>query len=240
MLVTGASGGIGAAAAVAFARKGHPVAFGYHKNREKAKVVCGALQREGLRALPLCCDVSEEARVDEMFAAAENAFGPVGILVNCAGYAAQQLFGEVSLEDWERMFAVHARGSFLCCRRALPAMLRAQKGSMVNLASMWGQVGASCEVPYSAAKAAVIGLTKALAKELGPSGIRVNCVAPGAIETPMLEDLDAAARARLCEETPLGRLGSSEEVAAAIVFLASDQAAFLTGQVLAPNGGYVV
>ncbi len=239
-LVTGASGGIGAAAALALAQKGHPVALCCHQNRQTAEAICQSLLQEG-RAAVLCQgDVRSRAGVDALFEEAEAALGPIGVLVNCAGQAQQKMFCDISGEDWDDMFALHARGSYLCCQRALPAMLRKKEGSIINISSMWGQVGASCEVHYSAAKAAVIGLTKALAKELGPSGIRVNCVAPGAIETPMLAGLDDAALHALCEETPLGRLGQAKEVAAAICFLASQEAAFLTGQVLCPNGGFVV
>lgn len=239
-LVTGASGGIGAATAVALARRGHAVALCCHQNRQRADAICQSLLREGHTVLLCQGDVRSREAVDAMFTQAEDALGPIGVLVNCAGQAQQKMFCDIREEEWDEMFAVHVKGSYLCCQRALPAMVRAKAGAIVNISSMWGQVGASCEVHYSAAKAAVLGLTKALAKELGPSGVRVNCVAPGAIETDMLAGFSETELHALCEETPLGRLGRAEEVAAAVCFLASEEAAYLTGQVLCPNGGFVV
>ena len=162
------------------------------------------------------------------------------MLVNNAGIAQQKLFTDLTLQDWERLFAVDVTGVFLCCRRALPGMIRRQQGVILNISSMWGQVGASCEVHYSAAKAAVIGLTKALAKEEGPSRIRVNCIAPGVIATEMNAHLTPEDMEDLREETPLLRIGTPADVARAAVFLASDQASFITGQVLGVNGGMVV
>lgn len=240
VLITGASGGIGGAAARAFAAAGDRVVLGCHKGEAKAQQLCEDICTQGGQTLVCAADVADEAQVAQLFARAEAAFGPVEVLVNAAGHAQQKLFTDITLEEWQRMLAVHATGTFLCCRRAVPAMVRAKAGCIVNVASMWGQVGASCEVHYSAAKAAVIGLTKALAKELGPSGIRVNCVSPGAVDTGMMAGFSGADRQALREETPLGRLGTPEEVAAAARFLASDDAAFITGQVLAPNGGFVV
>ncbi|MDL2253102.1 3-oxoacyl-ACP reductase FabG [Ruminococcaceae bacterium OttesenSCG-928-I18] len=240
VLITGASGGIGAATALAFAREGYPVGLGYFKGERKASALCDRLQKEGYGAALCAGDVCHAQGVERMFQRAEEAFGPVLTLVNCAGVSQQKMAGELSVEEWDEMFAVHARGSFLCCKRAMPQMLKRKAGCIVNVSSMWGQVGASCEVHYSAAKAAVIGLTKALAKELGPSHIRVNCVAPGATDTQMLDELDEEGRELLCEQTPLGRLGSASEVAECILFLAGEKASFLTGQVLSPNGGYVM
>lgn len=240
VLVTGASGGIGGAVARAFADGGDRVALCAHSRPERAEALARQLRGEGREAISLAGDITNAAQVEEMFAAAEGAHGPAEVLVNAAGIARQKMFCDITEEEWDDMFAVHVKGSFLCSKRALPAMVREKAGSIVNIASMWGQVGASCEVDYSAAKAAVIGMTKALAKEVGPSGVRVNCVSPGAIETDMMADFSAADKAALCGETPLGRLGTPEEVAAAVVFLASPGAAFITGQVLAPNGGFVV
>ena len=170
----------------------------------------------------------------------DDALGEPDILVNNAGIAAQKLFTDVTADEWDEMMAVHVRGAFLCCRAALPHMIRQKWGRIINIASMWGQVGASCEVPYSAAKAALIGLTKALAKEEGPSGVTVNCIAPGAVDTDMMAGFSAQDREALCEETPLCRLGTPQDIAAAAAFLASEQAGFITGQVLGVNGGFVV
>ena len=172
--------------------------------------------------------------------AVRGALGEPDILVNNAGIAAQKLFTDVTADEWDEMMAVHVRGAFLCCRAALPHMIRQKWGRIINIASMWGQVGASCEVPYSAAKAALIGLTKALAKEEGPSGVTVNCIAPGAVDTDMMAGFSAQDREALCEETPLCRLGTPQDIAAAAAFLASEQAGFITGQVLGVNGGFVV
>ena len=170
----------------------------------------------------------------------DDALGEPDILVNNAGIAAQKLFTDVTADERDEMMAVHVRGAFLCCRAALPHMIRQKWGRIINIASMWGQVGASCEVPYSAAKAALIGLTKALAKEEGPSGVTVNCIAPGAVDTDMMAGFSAQDREALCEETPLCRLGTPQDIAAAAAFLASEQAGFITGQVLGVNGGFVV
>ncbi|MDL2218767.1 3-oxoacyl-ACP reductase FabG [Ruminococcaceae bacterium OttesenSCG-928-O06] len=240
VLVTGASGDIGAAVAHSFAQGGCRVALGCHTRPQRAQALGQSLAEAGGECLVVQGDVAQEADVERMFAQTEAAFGPVQVLVNCAGHATQKLFCDITTAEWERMLAVHATGSFLCSRRALPAMLRAKEGSIVNVASMWGQVGAACEVHYSAAKGAVIALTKALAKEMGPSGVRVNCVAPGAIEGAMMEGFTPDEIEDVCAATPLGRLGTPKEVAQAVLFLASPAASFITGQVLCPNGGFVV
>jgi len=240
VLITGASRGIGAAAARLCAARGWRVALGCRTGLARAEELAAALRAGGADAAAFCADVGDAAQVDAMFRQVERTFGPVDTLINNAGIAGQKLFTDLTEQDWDEMFRVDCKGVFLCCRRALPAMIAAHRGSIVNLSSMWGQVGASCEVAYSAAKAAVIGLTKALAKEVGPSGIRVNCVAPGVIDTEMNRALDAAALEELRYETPLERIGTPEEAARAAVWLASDEASFVTGQVLAPNGGFVI
>ena len=188
--------------------------------------------------LPLdLCDSMSFTTLQEKLAAEKP---EVAILINNAGIAQQKLFTDITNEDWEAMVGVNLSGVFYCCRAALPYMIRQKAGSIVNVSSMWGICGASCEVHYSAVKAGVIGLTKALAQEVGPSGIRVNCVAPGAIATHMNDNLDEEAVALLREETPLGRMGTPEEIARAIAFLALEDSAFTTGQVLSPNGGLVI
>ena len=162
------------------------------------------------------------------------------LLVNNAGIAQQKLFTDVTEEEWDRIFAVNVKGLYTCCRAVVPHMVRRHAGSIINVSSIWGEVGASCEVPYSASKAAVIGFTKALAKELGPSGIRVNCVSPGVIATEMNAALDPETLDALREETPLGTIGTPEDAARAILWLAGEDSAFVTGQVLGVNGGFVI
>ena len=239
-VVTGASRGIGAAAALALARQGCRVAVCCHREAEKAQAVVRAICAGGGTAAAFGVDVADQDSVQALFTAVQNRFGPVDILVNNAGIAQQKLFTDITEAEWDAMFGVCVKGAFHCCQAALPAMIAQKWGRIVNVSSMWGQVGASCEVHYSAAKAALIGLTKALAKEEGPSGVTVNCVAPGAVETDMLAGFTPEEKAALADEAPLGRLGTPEDVAHAIAFLASDEASFITGQVLAPNGGFVI
>ena len=238
-LITGGSRGIGAAIAAALARAGYAVAINYNHSAEAAEALAASLRAEGRTALPVQADVSDPAQVAAMFAAVERQLGAVSVLVNNAGIAQQKLFTDLSDADWRRMMGVHLDGAFYCCRAALPAMIRARYGRILNIASMWGQVGGSCEVHYSAAKAGLIGLTKALAKEVGPSGITVPCSAPGVVDTEMMGSVSAGGRAALADETPVCRLGNADEVAAAAVFLCSPAAGFITGQVLGVNGGLV-
>ena len=240
VLITGGSRGIGRAAARLFAENGCNVAVNYRLSAAKAEELCGELRREGARAIAIQADVAVRADVDRMVRQIGEEFGGVDVLVNNAGIAQQKLFTDITPEEWERMLAVNLTGMFHCCQAVLPCMIHRKSGRIVNLSSMWGVTGGSCEVHYSAAKAGVIGLTKALAKELGPSHITVNCVAPGVIDTDMLAPLSSSDCAALAEETPLMRLGTPLEVAHAIFFLASDHAAFITGQVLSPNGGLVI
>lgn len=237
VLITGGARGIGAAAVESFAEAGYQVVINYLHSAEQAEALAA---RWPGRALAVGADVADRAQVEAMFDAAEKAFGGVDVLVCNAGIAAQKLFTDVTDEEWQRMLAVHLTGAFYCCRRALPYMIRHKWGRILTVSSMWGQVGGSCEVHYSAAKSGLIGLTKALAQEEGPSGVTVNCIAPGVVETDMMAGFSAADKQALAEETPLCRLGRPEEVAAAAVFLAGDQAAFITGQVLGVNGGLVV
>ena len=238
VLVTGSSRGIGRAIAERFARDGHRVALHCRERRAEADALRVALQREHLSVMAVQGDVSEEAEVARMLEEIRAYFGPVDVLVNNAGIALpQQLLTDCTAADWDRLFAVNVRGAFLCCRGVLPDMVRKKRGSIVNLSSMWGVTGGSCEVPYSASKAALIGLTKALAREVAPSGIRVNCVAPGFVPTGMNAHLGPEAVEGIREETPLLTLGTPEDVAAAVCFLACEDARFLTGQVLCCDGG---
>lgn len=235
-LISGASRGIGAATARVLTAEGYRVAINYHTSRTQAE----ALAEELPGAVALAGDVSDPSQAEALVHETERLLGPIDLLVNNAGIAQQKLFTDITPEEWDRMFAIDVKGVYLLCRAALSSMLRRHSGFIVNVSSIWGITGASCEVHYSAAKAAVIGLTKALAKEVGPSGITVNCVAPGVIHTEMNAALSSATLEALREETPLCALGTPEDVAHAIAFLGSAKAGFITGQVLSPNGGFVI
>lgn len=228
-VITGGSRGIGAAAVARFAQRGDRVVFLYEKDHEAARKVARATGAEAI-----CCDVADGEAVRRAFAS----IGRLDNLILCAGICHYGLLQDLSEEDWDRIFAVNVKGIYTCVKAAMPAFLQAQKGSIVTVSSMWGQVGASCEAAYSATKGAVIALTKALAKELGPSGIRVNCVAPGVILTDMCASVAPEVLAGLAEETLVGRNGKPEDVARAMEYLAG--AEFITGEVLAVNGGYVI
>ena len=229
VVITGGSRGIGAAAVRRFAGRGDEVAFLYEKEHEAARAVAGETG-----ALALCADVAAGEAVAEAFSRLPG----VDVLVNCAGIAHYGTISQIGETEWDRLFAVNVKGIYHCVNAALPFFLAKQAGSIVNVSSMWGQVGASCEAAYSATKGAVIALTKALAKELGPSGIRVNAVAPGVVETDMVRAVSRDVLDGLAEEAALGRNGSPGDIARAIVYLAD--APFVTGQVLGVNGGLVI
>ena len=239
-LITGGSRGIGAAAARLFARRGWGVAVGWCQSRGRAEALTGELSRLGAPALAVQADVADAGQVRRMVDAVLEKFSRLDVLVCSAGVSHVGLISQIGEDEWRRLFAVNVDGVHHCCRAVLPHMLERKSGSIVTVSSLWGQVGASCEAAYSATKGAVIAYTKALAKELGPSNIRVNCVAPGVIDTEMNARLTRSDLATLADETPLGRIGTSEEAAAAIAFLAGDESSFLTGQVVSPNGGLVV
>ena len=240
VLVTGASRGIGRETARQFALAGDYVVINFYQHRDAAESLADELVQAGCPVLAIQADVSRRDQVDAMVEQTRKTFGPVEVLINNAGIAQQRLFTDIGDEEWDRMFAIHVKGAFYCCQAVLPDMIHQHRGKIVNVSSIWGLTGSSCEVHYSAAKAALIGMTRALAKELGPSNIQVNCVAPGVIDTDMNADLDEAARAALLDQTPLGVFGCAADIAHTIVFLASGQAAFITGQIISPNGGFAI
>lgn len=242
VFLTGGSRGIGAAAVLALAHAGYNVAFTYHAHPEAAENVAAQARTFSPAGtfLPLCADAGDPAQVRAAVAQAEAALGSLQVLVCNAGIAQQKLFTDTTDDDWRRMMAVDLDGAFYACRAVLPGMIRQKYGRIVLISSMWGQTGGSCEVAYSAAKAGLIGLGRALAKEEGPSGVTVNIVAPGVIDTDMMASFTDEDRAALAEETPVERLGTVEDVARSIVFLCDENAGYITGQVIGVNGGLVI
>ena len=240
VLITGASRGIGAQCALSFAKAGYDVALNYCRSEKKALALVKEIEALGVKAFAVQADVADSAQVKGMFDAVRRELGTVDVLVNNAGIAHVGLLTDMTDDEWRRLIDTDLSGTFYCCREALSDMIRAHSGVIVNIASMWGEVGASCEAAYSAAKAGVIALTKALAKEVGPSGVRVNAVSPGVVMTDMMAGFSYEDVAALKDETPLTSLGSPENIADAVLFLASEKARFITGQVLSVNGGMVI
>lgn len=230
-LVTGASRGIGAAIARTLKRDGFKVYINYNQSRDKAMALANELSAVAVKA-----DVSDMNEVQRMY----DEIGGVDVLVCNAGISEYGLFSDMGYEDWRRLFAVNVDGAYNCIQCALPHMIAQKSGAIINISSVWGLCGASCEAAYSASKSALIGLSRALAKELGPSGIRVNCIAPGVIETDMLSSFTDADKEALRCVTPLGRLGSPSDIAELCAFLASCKAGFITGQVISADGGFAL
>ncbi len=239
-LVTGASRGIGKAIAELLAASGYQVLINYRSSQAAAETLLRSIRETQGEALLYRADVANRAEVQAMFDYCVAQFGGLDLLVNNAGIAKSNLCCDIDEAEWDEMIDVNLKSAFLCSQNALRFMTPQKRGKIINISSIWGITGAACEVHYSAAKAGLIGLTKALAKELGPSNIQVNCLAPGVIATDMLAPYSSAEIAELTEQTPLQRLGAPRDIAQCVLFLASDAANFITGQVISPNGGFVI
>lgn len=239
ILITGASRGIGRACALSFNDKNYNIVVNYKKEAQKAQEVVEAIRKKGLNAISVQADISDYSQVVHMFDIINDTFGSVDILINNAGIASMRQCQDVSIDDWKSIFQTNVDGMFYCVKLAIPKMISNKYGIIINVASIWGQTGAPMESHYGATKGAIIAYTKSLARELGPSNIRVNAVSPGCINTDMLDGVSARALEAFAEEIPLGRLGEAEEVANVINFLTSDKASYITGQIINVNGGYL-
>lgn len=240
VLITGSSRGIGRATAILFAQKGCRVVINYYQNKVLADTLSQELNRNGCNTISIGADVSDRLAVERLFEQATRHFGPIDILINNAGIAEMKLFTDIDPDYWQRIFDVNVNGMFHCCQCVVPSMVSRKSGKIINIASIWGIVGASCETHYSATKGAILGFTKSLAKELGPSNIQVNAIAPGAVYTDMISGLDESILEQVRSETPLGVIGKPEDIAQTAYFLASSSGDLYTGQVISPNGGLVI
>lgn len=238
-LVTGGAGGIGTAVVKKLCENGFSVAVNYNSSEQRAQSLCSELVCSGFNAVAFRCDVSSSEEVRSMIKAVESSLGNISVLVNNAGVSLWGLFDLTSDDDWNKVNSINLTGTFNCSRAVLPSMISRKYGRIINISSVWGQTGASCEAAYSASKAGVIGLTKALAKEYAPSGITVNCVAPGVIDTDMMKNFSREEKNALCEEIPAGRMGTPDEVASAVAFFADENNSYINGQILGVNGGMV-
>ncbi|MBQ8014860.1 MAG: 3-oxoacyl-ACP reductase FabG [Clostridia bacterium] len=238
-LITGASGGIGSEIALRLAKDGFSVAACYCSDEKSARELEEKLAQTGAEYRMYQLDVSDREKVNKVFADATEFFGGVSVLVNNAGIAQQKLFTDITEQEFDKITAINFKGVFNCCQCAVPFMVAQKSGKIINISSMWGVCGASCETVYSATKAAVIGLTKALARELAPSNIQVNCVAPGAIDTKMNANLSAGEKKAFAEEIPMGRFGTAAEIAGVVSFLAGEDSGYVTAQVITADGGLI-
>lgn len=238
-VITGSSQGIGRQIALEFARNNYNVVVNYNESKNEAFELVEKIKKSGGTSIAVQADVSKFQEAQKLIDLSLNEFGKIDVLVNNAGISLQKIFQDVSEAEWKNLFAVNVGSVFNCCSCVLKDMISRKSGKIINISSIWGMVGASMEVHYSASKAAVIGFTKALAKELGPSGINVNCVSPGVIDTKM-NNFDQETLAELKNETPLRKIGSALDIAKTVLFLASSDADFITGQVISPNGGFVI
>lgn len=235
VFITGGSRGIGACAVYEFSRLGYNVSFTYYKSKEKAEEI-----EKDTGACGIYCDVSKSEDIKKAIKIATDKHGKIDILINNAGIDEFALFTDITDEMWHNMIDTNLSSAFYASREVLPQMISQKSGVIINISSMWGQVGASCETHYSVSKAGLIGLTKALAKEVGPSGIRVNCVCPGVIDTDMNKNLTKDDMEQLKCDTPLGKIGKCEDVVNTLVFLSEDKSSFITGQIFGVNGGYII
>lgn len=240
VLITGGATGIGKECAKLFAANGYDVIITYNKSKEKADRLCRHANDASLMISAYQCDIKDASQIAHVVDTIIEEHGKIDVLINNSGMAQQKLFTDISEEEWDEMFDINTKGVFLMTKAVIKNMISRHVGKIINISSMWGQVGASCEVHYSASKAAVIGMTKALAKEVGPSSINVNCICPGVIDTAMMSCFDDAVKKELADETPLCRLGQPHDVAKAALFLAGDGAQFITGQVIGVNGGFII
>ena len=238
-LVTGASGGIGSACARELAKRGYTVLAHANRGLDAVQALADELREGGMDVHACSCDLADSAAVTKMCGEILSIYHRVDALVLCAGVSHTGLLTDMTDAQWHMVMDVNVSGSFYLIRELAPGMVSRENGAIVTISSMWGRIGASCEAAYSASKAAIIGLTQALAKELGPSGVRVNCIAPGVIDTRMMDEHSEETKMLLAEETPLGRLGTGEDVAKAAAFLLSEDACFITGQTLGVDGGYL-
>lgn len=239
-VVTGGAGGIGAAICEALCRQGYSVIINFRHSKENAEKLAARLCECGYDAVVFGADVSRSDEADALIDFGFSYGGRLDMLVNNAGVSLRTLFDLTSDEQWRRITDINLTGVFNCSRAAVKHMLSAKNGRIINISSMWGQTGGACEVAYSASKAGVIGLTKALAKELAPSGITVNCICPGVIDTPMMSGFSNEDKSLIAEDIPVGKFGTPEDVANAVAFLASDSSSYITGQVIGVNGGSVI
>lgn len=240
VIITGASRGIGQSTAELFANNGYNVIINFNKSEKSALDLYNKLKSKGLLAKVFKADVTKRNEVESMVKFCIGEFGSIDVLINNAGISQEKLFTDITDEDFDEMINFNLKSTFYCSQAVLKYMIPDKKGKIINISSIWGMVGASCEVLYSASKAGIIGLTKALAKELGPSNIQVNCIAPGVIQTDMLSTYNEEELSVLRENTPLMRLGTPDDIAGCALFLASSYSDFMTGQIISPNGGFVI
>ena len=239
VLVTGATGDIGVAIAEKFAKEGYNVAVHTFSKPEEANELCTKLTCSyGVKSVSVQADLSKEEQVKEMFSVLHKNFGEIDILINNAGISSVMMLCDTSVSEWDRVHDINLKSAFLCSKEASENMVHNKWGRIINISSVWGVAGASCEVAYSSSKSALIGFTKALAKELAPSGITVNCVCPGIIDTKMNSHLSPEEIASVCDEIPAGRMGKAEEVAHSVLFLAHEDSAYITAETLNVNGGW--